>query len=87
MRWQIIFETTAAKKFAKLDKKIQQRIGVEIDRIIQSDNPRKFGKALSGNLSGLWRYRVGDYRIVCKIEDSTLIIVVVRVANRKDVYR
>ena len=56
-------------------------------RIATDENPRRFGKALSGDKTGLWRYRVGDYRIVCKIEDDRLIVLVVAVGHRKLVYQ
>lgn len=84
--WTVNFSTKAAKLFDKLDKPIQRQIGAEIDKILASDNPRQSGKALTGELSGLWRYRAGDYRIVCEIQDKVLMILVVRVAHRKDIY-
>lgn len=50
-------------------------------------DPRAPGKALTGRFSGLWRYRVGDYRIICKIEDDRLVVLVVEVGHRRDIYR
>ena len=84
--WTVNFSTTAAKLFDKLDKPIQRQIASEIDKILANDNPRQSGKALTGELSGLWRYRAGDYRIVCEIQDKVLMILVIRVAHRKDIY-
>jgi len=55
-------------------------------RIAQADNPRQSGKALTGPMGGLWRYRIGDYRVVCDIQDKTLCILVVRIGNRNTVY-
>ncbi len=56
-------------------------------RIASADNPRQYGKALAGPLQGLWRYRIGDYRAVCKIEDERITILILRVAHRREVYR
>ena len=84
--WTLNFSTKAAKLFEKLDKPVQRYIAAEIDKILALDNPRQLGKALTGELSGLWRYRAGDYRIVCEIQDNVLTILVVRVAHRKDIY-
>lgn len=56
------------------------------DRIQPADNPRNTGKALQSNLSGLWRYRVGDYRLLCKIEDGELIVLVIEIGHRREVY-
>jgi len=84
--WTLNFSAKAAKLFDKLDKQIQRQLAAEIDKILALDDPRKLGKALTGELSGLWRYRAGDYRIVCEIQDNVLMILVVRVAHRKDIY-
>ncbi|HCY39103.1 MAG: type II toxin-antitoxin system RelE/ParE family toxin [Rickettsiaceae bacterium] len=84
--WTLNFSAKAAKLFNKLDKPIQRQLAAEIDKILALDNPRQLGKALTGELSGLWRYRAGDYRIVCEIQDTVLMILVVRVAHRKDIY-
>lgn len=84
--WTLNFSAKAAKLFDKLDKPIQRQLAAEIDKILALDDPRQLGKALTGELSGLWRYRTGDYRIVCEIQDNVLIILVVRVAHRKDIY-
>jgi mRNA interferase RelE/StbE len=84
--WTLNFSAKAAKLFDKLDKQIQRQLAAEIDKILALDDPRKLGKALTGELSWLWRYRAGDYRIVCEIQDNVLMILVVRVAHRKDIY-
>ena len=84
--WTLNFSAKAAKLFNKLDKPIQRQLAAEIDKILALDNPRQLGKALTGELSGLWRDRAGDYRIVCEIQDTVLMILVVRVAHRKDIY-
>jgi mRNA interferase RelE/StbE len=56
------------------------------NRVVTSNDPRQLGAALTGNLKGLWRYRIGDYRIICRIEDRALIVVVVIVGHRRDIY-
>lgn len=71
----------------KLDKQVAARILDALDEIAKLDDPRSKGKVLAGNLAGLWRYRVGDYRILCNIEDGKLVVLVVDVAHRREVYR
>ena len=71
----------------KLDKQIARRIVAKLHEISQLEDPRSMGKALTGNLAGVWRYRVGDYRILCDINDGRLVILVVDVAHRREVYK
>jgi mRNA interferase RelE/StbE len=72
----------------KLDKPLQKRIAsFLLDRLQTIDNPRSTGKALQGKLSGLWRYRVGDFRLLCHIEDNELIILVIEIGHRKEIYK
>lgn len=87
MAWQIRFSKEADKALRKLDKKAAARILDELEAVSKLDDPRSRGKALVGNLSGLWRYRVGDYRVVCDIEDRILLIAVIDVAHRSKVYK
>lgn len=83
---KVSFSDKAEKEFLKLDKPIQKQIQTFISKLIELENPRSQGKALVGNLLGFWRYRVGDYRLLCKIIDEELLIIVVEVGHRKDVY-
>lgn len=86
-KWQFKMTKEADKSFGSLDKTIQKRItGYFEDRILPSDNPRLFGKALKGNHSGFWAYRVGDYRIVVNIEDNNLTIIAIAIDHRRQVY-
>jgi mRNA interferase RelE/StbE len=87
--WAIEFENTAAKELAKLGKPAAARIVKFLsERIAPLENPRDLGQALKGSALGeFWKYRVGDYRLVCKIIDARITIVVVRVGNRREVYR
>jgi mRNA interferase RelE/StbE len=85
--WTIEFDERAQRDLAKLDKPIAKRIRRFLeDRIAPSEDPRAFGKPLQHNLAGKWRYRVGDYRILCNIEDDKLIVLVVEVGHRRYVY-
>jgi mRNA interferase RelE/StbE len=86
--WTIEYTDTVKTQLRKLDRQIAKRILDYMDeRIVTRDDPRSAGKALVGPLGGLWRYRVGDYRVICKIQDGTLRVLVVQLGNRKDVYR
>ncbi|AHF97245.1 translation repressor RelE [Desulfurella acetivorans A63] len=89
MAWAIKFEESAKKELASLDKQTAKRIITFLkERIALSDNPRKLGKTLKGSkLGDFYRYRVGNYRIICAIEDDNLLVIVIRVAYRKEVYR
>ena len=84
---EIKFLETAQKQLEKLDKATSRIISRYVaDRLITADNPRRFGKALSGNLKEFWCYRVGDYRIICNILDGEILILVVRIAHRREAY-
>jgi len=88
LAWQIDYTSTALKQLGKLDKPAAKRIIDFMDeRIAALQDPRDTGKALMGAMLGAyWRYRVGDYRVVCDIQDNALCILVIEVGNRKDVY-
>ncbi|MFM7630411.1 MAG: type II toxin-antitoxin system RelE family toxin [Alphaproteobacteria bacterium] len=86
--WRIIFVKKAQKEFQKLPKDVQGRIVDFLnDRIIPSENPRLLAKALTGDKGGLWRYRIGDYRIICDIQQDTVTILVLAIAHRRFVYQ
>ena len=89
MAWQIEFSPDADKALTRLGVDTQKRIVRFLrERVANMENPRSTGKALVGTaLSGLWRYRVGDYRIFCRIEDEKICIAVVAIGNRRDVYK
>ena len=87
MTWTIDWDDRARKELRKLDSSIQKEILSYLRlRIAESDNPRIFGQSLSGNKSGLWRYRVGNYRIICKIADDAFVVLVIGVGHRKEIY-
>lgn len=87
MAWRIEIDKDVQREMKKLDKQVAKRITAKLREISQLDDPRSMGKGLTGNLAGLWRYRVGDYRIICDIEDGVLLILVVDVAHRREVYK
>lgn len=87
MTWRIEISDRAVKALKKTDKIAAKRIYREIKGIRELENPRSKGKALVGNLAGLWRYRVGDYRILCDILDDAVVVLVIDVAHRKDAYK
>lgn len=88
MIWKIEWAKSAEKEFLALDPPVQKRIArFLVDRLGKLDNPRRLGRALEGERRGLWRYRIGDWRILCLIEDDAVRILVVKVGHRKDVYR
>ena len=74
------------EELKKLDKPIQKRIKDYMDEVAKLEDPRSRGKILVENLSGLWRYRVGDIRVVCEIKDAEILITVLRIADRKEKY-
>lgn len=87
MTWTVEFDEAAAKELRKLGRQAQRDIlNYFRQRIATNEDPRRFGKPLSRELAGLWRYRVRDYRMICNIEDGKLIVLVVRVSHRKDAY-
>jgi addiction module toxin, RelE/StbE family len=89
MAWKIELDTAAERELDKLDPQIARRILVFLhDRVANLDDPRSIGEALKGSKLGeFWKYRVGDYRIITNIEDGNLRIMVIKVGNRKEVYR
>ena len=88
MAWTIEYAETAKKQLRKLDRLAARRILDFMDeRVAESDDPRGIGKALKGPLGDLWRYRVGDFRVICEIQDGVLTVLVLQVSNRREVYR
>ncbi len=88
MAWTIEYADTAMSQLRKLDKQTARRIVDYMDeRIAGLEDPRSTGKALTGPLGGLWRYRVGDCRVICDIQDGALRVLVVLVGNRREIYR
>jgi mRNA interferase RelE/StbE len=89
MAWRVELAPAAERELDKIDPQIARRILAFLhSRVAQLDDPRSVGEALKGSKLGeFWKYRVGDYRIIASIEDGALRILVVRVGNRRNVYR
>mgnify|MGYP002664240151 FL=1 len=89
LAWRVEFEDAALKELAKLDKPVARRILAFLrERVAVLDDPRSVGEALKGSsLGDFWKYRVGDYRVIAHIEDGALRILVLKMGNRREVYR
>lgn len=87
MAWQIKFTARADKAIRKLSKETAKRILNELEEISKLENPFIKGKALKGNLSSVWCYRVGDYRILCDIAKDSIVVLVLDVGHRREVYK
>lgn len=87
MKYRVETTPQFDKEFKKLDKYTMKMIKSWITKhLIDCENPRSFGKGLTSNRSGQWRYRIGDYRLICKIDDGELIILALSVGHRRDIY-
>lgn len=87
MAWKIEFSQTTLDQLKKLDRPVAKRILDYLDtQIAPLEDPRSRGKGLKSNLSELWRYRVGDCRVIAEIRNGELTILVIRIGNRRDVY-
>ena len=87
MKWQIKCKKRAIKKLEKLDEITHNKIIDKLNNIVNAGDPYCTGKSLKGNFKGYWRYRVGDYRIVCEIKDKEKTILVNNVAHRREAYK
>jgi mRNA interferase RelE/StbE len=87
MAWTIKYTKTFQKEVRKLDHPIQKKVKSFFDELETTENPRSKGKALTQNLSGLWRYRIDDFRIICEIQDDELVILTLRMGHRSKIYR
>jgi len=86
--WDYKIAGKALKQLGKLDKQVVEQIfGYLDERITGSEDPRQWGKQLKGELKNIWRYRCGDYRILCQLQDEVFIVLVLEVGHRKKIYR
>lgn len=88
MAWTIEYLKSVQKTVKKIDPQTRQRIREYLEeRVASLDDPRQLGKQLKGQFSEFWRYRVGDHRVICEIQDENLVILVVRIGHRKAIYK
>ena len=88
MVWQVRLDKDAEKQLKRLDPQDQRRLIKFLrERIASSASPRLLGEALKGPLRTLWKYRVGDFRLICDLQDEKFVVLVIKIGNRKDVYR
>lgn len=88
MTWKIEFDDRARRELRNLDSSSQQQILRYLrERIATDENPRRLGGPLRGELAGLWKYRVGSFRVICDIQDAAITVLVVRIGHRREVCR
>lgn len=87
LAWKVEVSESAAKELKKIGSSNASRIIKYLRKLESTPNPREQGKSLKGALRELWRYRVGDYRILCEIKENELIILTLKIGHRKDIYR
>jgi len=86
VKWRVFFDPAAEKQFSKLGRTAQQEIEKYIAKNLESEeDPRRYGKPFL-SVRNAWRYRVGDYRFVCQMQNDKLIVLVIKVGHRRDVY-
>ena len=88
MGYKVLFSKEAAKQIKRLDKTTKLLLEKWLDKhLVGCKNPRAYGKGLTADKSGFWRYRIGDYRLICDIEDSELIILALSFGHRSEIYK
>jgi len=88
LAWSVEVSARARKQLEKVGPNAAGEIARYLkNRVAPTNDPRQFGKSLAGDLSGYWRYRVGDYRIICELIDERLVVLVVEIGHRSEVYR
>jgi mRNA interferase RelE/StbE len=86
--WTLRISETAKRQLRKLDPSNAQAILRFLNRLVlETSDPRERGSGLRANLAGLWRYRVGDYRVICSIEANELVVLVLQIGHRREVYK
>lgn len=87
MAWRVELTDAAVKQLGKLDPQVKRRLWAELRQISTLEDPRSRGKALTGSLSGYWCYRVGDWRLICELDDGRWLIMLIDVGHRSKIYR
>lgn len=85
--WRIVPSTVFTRQMRKLDPPTAKRINDYLEGVVASGEPRSRGKRLEGDLGEYWRYRIGDYRVICEIQDRDLVVLALRIGHRSEVYR
>lgn len=87
MAWRVELTDAAVKQLGKLDPQVKRRLWAELRQISTLEDPRSRGKELTGSLSGYWCYRVGDWRLICELDDGRWLIMLIDVGHRSKIYR
>jgi mRNA interferase RelE/StbE len=88
MAWKVEISPTAQKQLGKLDGSVGRRLLKFLhERVGKLDDPRQIGERLTGTLSEFWRYRAGDYRLICSLEHDRLVVLVLRIGHRREIYK
>jgi mRNA interferase RelE/StbE len=85
-QWRLEYDPEVVRWLRKADPQVARRIRDGLTAVIRTGNPRIRGKALTGQLAGLWRYRIGDYRVICDIQDTRLVVLVLDTGKRDHIY-
>lgn len=85
-RYRLVPSRDFVRRMKKLDKPVQRQVKAYMEQVAKLEDPRIRGKALVGNHAGQWRYRVGNYRVICEIQDDKLVILAITVGHRRDIY-
>ncbi|MGH3494864.1 MAG: type II toxin-antitoxin system RelE family toxin [Sciscionella sp.] len=86
-RWRLQTSPQFDKAARRLDRAVLRRVRTYLDEVCQLDDPRQRGKGLTGDLSGYWRYRAGDWRVIAEIRDDELVIIAIGLDHRSKIYR
>lgn len=86
MAYEVEYTATALRQLRKLDRQVARRIVDFLDEVSALDNPQSRGTTFAGDRAGIWRYRVGDYRVLCELRDAELVIFSLAVGHRGDIY-
>ena len=86
MAWTVEYDPRVDKVLRGLDRQVAKKIVDYLDGVAALNDPRSRGKALTGRLAGLWRYRIGDWRAICDLQDNKLVVVVLEVGHRSEIY-
>lgn len=86
--WTIEVSVAAERQLSKLDRAVAKRITrFLLERVGGADDPRSIGKPLKGDLQAYWNYRIGDYRLICEIQDHRVVVLVIDIGHRREIYR